>query len=356
MRIIRICTLHVCDCVRRAEACKDIYMAVCVVTDYGAVIKPKDPFKSEGSAKLLVDLFLAQVFVSVHRAEALCGCEHCAAAVAVDAATLKNIRTHVDTEHNQPLILESNQEHAVVRGDGVSPTLPASMGMGGGYVPMVYENYGIDSRYTGPHEVVPTISARCGTGGNNVPLVGAEPEVYCIVGNVIDRQPQNGGNGCGYQKDVAYTLTAMDHHAIFSRQRTDVFQENDVVSTESARQHKDATDLVMQPYQQTVGTLVRSEHKGISNQYVSDDKCIVGGTNLIRRLTPLECERLQGFPDGWTNIEGASDSARYKALGNSVAIPCVEHVMRSIALALRAEAEERRRRRRWSMTVYQRAA
>ena len=112
---------------------------------------------------------------------------------------------------HQPLILESNQDHAVVREDGISPTLPASMGMGGGYVPMVYENHGIDSRYTGPHKVVPTISARCGTGGNNVPLVGTEPEVYCIVGNVIDRQPQNGGNGCGYQKNVAYTLTAMDH-------------------------------------------------------------------------------------------------------------------------------------------------
>ena len=39
---------------------------------------------------------------------------------------------------------------------------------------------------------------------------------------------------------------------------------------------------------------------------------------LIRRLTPLECERLQGFPDGWTDIPDASDSARYKALGNSV--------------------------------------
>ena len=257
---------------------------------------------------------------------------------------------------HQPLILESNQDHAVVREDGISPTLPASMGMGGGYVPMVYENHGIDSRYTGPHEVVPTISARCGTGGNNVPLVGAEPEVYCIVGNVIDRQPQNGGNGCGYQKDVAYTLTAMDHHAIFSRQRTDVFQENDVVSTESARQHKDATDLVMQPYQQTVGTLVRSDHKGISNQYVSDDKCIVGGPNLIRRLTPLECERLQGFPDGWTHIEGASDSPRYKALGNSVAIPCVEHVMRGIATVLRSEAMNSRRRRRWYLSVYQWAA
>ena len=70
---------------------------------------------------------------------------------------------------------------------------------------------------------------------------------------------------------------------------------------------------------------------------MSDDKCIVDSPNLIRRLTPLECERLQGFPDRWTNIPGASDSARYKALGNSVAIPCVEYVMRGIALVLQNE-------------------
>ncbi len=47
----------------------------------------------------------------------------------------------------------------------------------------------------------------------------------------------------------------------------------------------------------------------------------------VRRLTPLECERLQDFLDGWTDIPGASDSARYKALGNSVAICCPEHVL-----------------------------
>ena len=259
---------------------------------------------------------------------------------------------------HQPLVLESNQERAVVRNDGVSPTLPASMGMGGGYVPMVFENHGIDSRYTGPHNVVPTISARCGTGGNNVPLVGEDPGVFCIMGNAIDRQPHNGGNGMGYQENIAYTVTTSDRHAIFSRQRTDVFQENEVASTESARQHKDATDLIMQPYQETVGTLVRSDHKGISNQYVNDDKCIVGGINLIRRLTPLECERLQGFPDGWTNIPSASDSARYKALGNSVAIPCVEFVMQGVATVLKMENEKRRRRRRfcWRLTVFPLAA
>lgn len=48
------------------------------------------------------------------------------------------------------------------------------------------------------------------TGGNNVPLVEQEP-VICITGNAIDRQPQNGGNGIGYQQDIAYTLTATDH-------------------------------------------------------------------------------------------------------------------------------------------------
>ena len=104
--------------------------------------------------------------------------------------------------------------------------------------------------------------------------------------------------------------SGLDHHAVYSRQRVDDFRENGVVSTQSARQHKDATDLVCQ--------------KAEAYAY------------LIRRLTPLECERLQGFPDGWTDIPGASDSARYKALGNSVAIPCVEFIMGRIAAVLRA--------------------
>ena len=234
--------------------------------------------------------------------------------------------------HHQPLVLESNQEHATVRTDGITPTLPASMGMGGGYVPMVYENHGIDSRYTGPHKVSPTISARCGTGGNNVPLVGADPRVFCIMGNAIDREPQNGGNGIGYQENIAYTVTTSDRHAIFSRQRTDVFIENDVVSTESARQHKDATDLVVQTCSKEIEEQSGEEVK--QNAEV----------NLIRRLTPLECERLQGFPDGWTNIPAGSDSARYKALGNSVAIPCVEYVMHGVATVLTIDNEKRRRR------------
>lgn len=57
----------------------------------------------------------------------------------------------------------------------------------------------------------------------------------------------------------------------------------------------------------------------------------------VRRLTPLECERLQGFLDGWTNIEGAKDTNRYKAIGNSVAIPCVLFVLGGIARVLKRD-------------------
>ena len=182
--------------------------------------------------------------------------------------------------------------------------------------PKVYENHGIDGRYTGPHDVAPTMSARYGTGGNNIPLVQQE-EVICIAGNAIDRQPQNGGNGFGWQRDISYTLTATDKHA------------------------------VIKPYQETVGALCRGDEKGIGNQYVSQDKCIIAGeiteeystTNLVRRLTPLECERLQGYPDGWTDVPGASDSARYKALGNSVAIPCVEYLMQRVAMVITLDLE-----------------
>ena len=84
-----------------------------------------------------------------------------------------------------------------------------------GHQPLVYENHGIDSRYRQMEEVAPTMSARYGTGGNNVPLVEQEP-VICIAGNAIDRQPQNGGNGIGYQQDIAYTLTATDHLSGYS--------------------------------------------------------------------------------------------------------------------------------------------
>ena len=122
--------------------------------------------------------------------------------------------------------------------------------------------------------------------------------------NTISQQKNDGQS---YSLGITQS-SGLDRHAVYSRQRVDDFRHNDVASTQSARQYKDATDLICQ----------------------QAEAC----AHLIRRLTPLEWERLQGFPDGWTDIPGASDSARYKALGNSVAIPCVEFIMSRIAAAL----------------------
>ena len=54
----------------------------------------------------------------------------------------------------------------------------------------------------------------------------------------------------------------------------------------------------------------------------------VVGNSSIRRLTPVECERLQGFPDGWT--EGQSDTQRYKQCGNAVSVPVVKAIMEKL--------------------------
>ena len=185
-----------------------------------------------------------------------------------------------------------------------------------GHQPLVYENHGVDARIRESGEVSPTVTARYGTGGGNTPLVQEPNEVYCIVGNIIDRQPENGGNGCGYQENLAYTITTCDRHAVFARQRVDEFKEDDIASTQSARQAKDATDLVVEP----------------DRQYAQ----------LIRRLTPWECELLQGFPLGWTDIPSASDSARYRALGNSVPVPCVEFIMKSLQAVAAMEVDDER--------------
>ena len=112
--------------------------------------------------------------------------------------------------------------------------------------------------------------------GNSISI-----DSYCIAGNKIGRITNWGGNSIGIQPNISYTLTTRDRHAVCTLQKNC-----------STIQH----------------------------------------TQEIRYLTPLECERLMGFPDNWTAIEESTDNARYKALGNSVAIPCVEFVLRGIAL------------------------
>ena len=165
-----------------------------------------------------------------------------------------------------------------------------------GHQPLVlFENHGIDGRYTGPHPVSPTLPTRMGTGGNNTPLVGA----YGIAATAVGRQPQNGGNGIGVSEEMGYTLTATDEHCVCQFGG----QQGDCPDTGIAGQ-KSPSDPVRNPAAEGL---------------------------YIRRLMPIECERLQGFPDGWTEIPGASDSARYRALGNSIAVPCFVYIFQNLA-------------------------
>ena len=123
--------------------------------------------------------------------------------------------------------------------------------------------------------VVPTLQSRMGTGGNQVPLT-------------------------------------------YAWERSDSLAESDIACTQSARQGKSATDLSIQH-------------------------------GIVRRLTPTECERLQGFPDGWTDIgawtdekgklhKESSDSARYKALGNSIALPPWKWVLKRLCAQYERDA------------------
>jgi len=90
----------------------------------------------------------------------------------------------------------------------------------------------------------------------------------------------------------------------------------------------------------TVAVLMRMREGkpgGGKGPLLSEDKSLTIATNndqtlftesSVRRLTPVECERLQGFPDGWT--EGQSDSTRYKQMGNAVAVPVVDWIIEGI--------------------------
>lgn len=122
----------------------------------------------------------------------------------------------------------------------------------------------------------------------------------------------------------------------------------DQTATLCSRDYKDPQCVT---YQQVSGSLMANSHPGsYTGQDAYNDMLVTGMEEshyIVRRLTPLECERLQGFPDGWTDIgkwidekgkeHECTDSARYKALGNSIAIPPWFYVLQRLSLACGAD-------------------
>lgn len=186
--------------------------------------------------------------------------------------------------------------------------------------------------------------ANCGQKlwlGNQEALSG-DYHVFELAGNTIGRQPENGGNGPGYDTSGAsYTLTKTDVHGVCHQLIGGVDYEN------NGHGPDDVTGPLMKGSPTgggrplpAVAFKVRGGCEGGGKGYLgSDESAFTLSTThnqyiftqmRVRRLTPRECERLQGFPDDFTNIPGATDTARYKALGNSMAV----NVMQLIGMRL----------------------
>ncbi len=259
----------------------------------------------------------------------------------------------------------------------------------------MYENHSQDTRYTGPVDVAPTVAATYGTGGNNQPFVvkaaygicskdsnsmksdnphsgiyeadtsrtidgnGGNPccnqggiavvESYALQGSMIGRKDENGPQGDGINEDVSFTLNTVDRHAVCSPTYT-----------------ASKASFFTTAEKELAYTLTASDYK--DPPLINDNEIVYS----VRRLTPTECARLQGFPDWWcddldtespTDADIAywtevwethrrivapdvkpktqkqivkwlksphSDAAEYKMWGNGVALPNVVFVLSGI--------------------------
>lgn len=177
-------------------------------------------------------------------------------------------------ENFQPVVLESNQVHATATQTGICPTLPASMGMGGGYIPMITDRKVLDALGNGDGKVVPTIT------GDHESRITDYTAIVTEERSITSYGIGNGQANASVGKEKSGTL--------------DTMHDAQAVAIECK-----------EPPKKTVW--------------------------IVRRLTPTECERLQGYPDRWTDIgewvdtkgkkHKPADGPRYKALGNSIALP-----------------------------------
>ena len=174
--------------------------------------------------------------------------------------------------------------------------------------------------------------------------------VFCLQGNGINRSDEAGCAGKGWREDVSYTLNTIDRPAVCAAfklgnsetARSIGYQEEqsptlnaecgDVVPTLQSRMETGGNQVPLTYQQNGFGDYREADVASSCKQRdFKDSTDLCAQNSVIRRLTPTECERLQGFPDRWTDIgawtdekgklhKESSDSARYKVLGNSIAL------------------------------------
>ena len=340
----------------------------------------------------------------------------------------------------QPIAVATQQGGAEISETGICPTITAAAGMSGNNQPwicqkeqLLFENHSQDTRYRGPLDVSPIISATFGMGGNNQPFVVEKQEAVAYNGENITSplnktNPQPGdpchtlgtdsrnylvipvhdqatrfcgkrgdksdgkGNGLGVGEpgDPMNTLTSGDRHAVaYAMQGFGDYKESDVASGLKARDYKDATDLVTEApiaidrafFNQGQNALYDPQlyEDGTNPTLVARGPNAVAVRYIVRRLTPIECARLQGFADLWGEIEEKedfteeeyrfwldvrnthaeingkavkdytkkqmltwynklhTDSAEYKMWGNGIALPPALYCMQGIVDVLKRE-------------------
>ena len=182
----------------------------------------------------------------------------------------------------------------------------------------VYETHPADSRVRDMGEVCQTVTSRWGTGGGNVPLVQRAFRKSRRAQSVEDHESW-------VEDGKANTINLFDQgdirttHAIVTPPTAYSIREDAIANNFSA------TPLEVTPALQALRPSVQSHH---AQTFLAQS---VG----VRRLTPIECERLQGFGDNYTNVpwrkaEESPDSQRYKALGNSMAVPVMAWIGKRI--------------------------
>ena len=217
------------------------------------------------------------------------------------------------------------QSQRVYDGNGVSPTLSSRENSGLNREAVLCAGFKLgnseQARSIGyAEEQAPTLNAECG---------GNKPAVMCLN--------DQGGNVMGVSHDVSGTMRAQEHGhqptILDMSHACDVIRDCGEVSTAlQARMGTGGNQVPMTYQMQGFGDYREGNVASSCKQRDFKDGTDLAITNMaVRRLTPMECERLQGFPDGWTDIgewideEGRThkqaDSPRYKALGNSIALP-----------------------------------
>lgn len=275
--------------------------------------------------------------------------------------------------HGYVMLFENHGQDSRITGPlKVAPTVSRKYGTGGNNVPLVLAfsaGQGAKAGGIGAQiEVAPTLKASA-SGTNMVPVV-VYPETYhtittqernsesartpnCIVMAIPindkatrcrsggpTRNDDGAGLGVSQDGDPSPTISCGDRHAVM------------VMSTGQANAEilDGLCPTLNCNHEQPIIAGLDIRHGVETGDIVGTLQVPSGGYSLhgqppvrigltVRRLMPVECERLQGFTDGWTDLgtRQSSDTARYKALGNSVAVPCVQYIMRRIASVLGRE-------------------